>query len=96
MQPHAGAMSGPVECRYYGRDFTAKEISVLGALIAETPPRNRFNFSKLLTAAGTAVFSVREYSIPKYFGLQRILFPRARKASRHQVCKSRSVVLCSY
>ena len=45
-QPHAGAMSGPVECRYYGRDFTAKEMSMLRALIAETPPRNRFNLSK--------------------------------------------------
>ncbi len=39
-------MSGPVQCRYYGRDFTAKEMSVLRALIAETPPRNRFNLSK--------------------------------------------------
>ncbi len=39
-------MSGPVECRYYGRDFTAKEMSVLRTLIAETPPRNRFNLSK--------------------------------------------------
>jgi len=39
-------MSERIECRYYGRDFTAKELSVLRALIAETPPRNRFNLSK--------------------------------------------------
>ena len=39
-------MSGDIECRYYGRDFTTGEMALLGALIAETPPRNRFNFSK--------------------------------------------------
>ena len=39
-------MSQPIECRYYGRDFTTHEMKVLRALIAETPPLNRHHLSK--------------------------------------------------
>ena len=31
-------MTGTVECRYYGRDFTAEEMALLRALIAASPP----------------------------------------------------------
>ena len=30
-------MSGAIECRYYGRDFTADEMALLRALIATEP-----------------------------------------------------------
>ena len=30
----APAMTGAIECRYYGRDFTAGEMALLRALIA--------------------------------------------------------------
>ena len=33
-------MSGAVECRYYGRDFTTEEMALLRALIAADPPPN--------------------------------------------------------
>ena len=38
-------MSGHLECRCYGRDFTTDEMAVLRALIAETPPLNRRRIS---------------------------------------------------
>ncbi len=39
-------MTGPVECRYYGRDFTADEMALLRALIAGPPPLNRHALSR--------------------------------------------------
>ena len=36
----------PVECRYYGRDFTTAEMALLRALIAGPPARNRHALSK--------------------------------------------------
>ncbi len=41
-------MTGAVECRYYGRDFTAEEMALLRALIAGPPPLNRHALSKEL------------------------------------------------
>ena len=42
----APAVSGTVECRYYGRDFTVEEMALLRALIAGPPPLNRHTLSK--------------------------------------------------
>ena len=39
-------MTDEVECRYYGRDFTAQEMALLRALIAGPPPLNRHALSK--------------------------------------------------
>ena len=39
-------MSGAVECRYYGRDFTADEMALLRALIATEPQPNRAALSR--------------------------------------------------
>ena len=39
-------MIGEVECRYYGRDFTAEEMALLRALIAADPPPNRHALSR--------------------------------------------------
>ena len=39
-------MIGEVECRYYGRDFTAEEMALLRALIAASPPPNRHALSR--------------------------------------------------
>ena len=39
-------MTGAVECRYYGRDFSAEEMALLRALIAGPPPLNRHMLSK--------------------------------------------------
>ena len=39
-------MTGEVECRYYGRDFTSQEMALLRALIAASPPPNRYALSK--------------------------------------------------
>ena len=39
-------MTGQVECRYYGRDFTVEEMALLRALIAGPPPLNRHRLSK--------------------------------------------------
>ena len=39
-------MTGTVECRYYGRDFTAGEMALLRALIAGPAPLNRHALSK--------------------------------------------------
>ena len=39
-------MSGAIECRYYGRDFTSEEMALLRALIAGPPPLNRHLLSK--------------------------------------------------
>ena len=39
-------MIGEVECRYYGRDFTAGEMALLRALIAADPPPNRHALSR--------------------------------------------------
>ncbi len=39
-------MTAPVECRYYGRDFTTEEMALLRALIAGPPALNRHALSK--------------------------------------------------
>ena len=39
-------MTGAVECRYYGRDFTAEEIALLRALIAVDPQPTRAALSR--------------------------------------------------
>ncbi len=39
-------MTGRVECRYYGRDFTAGEIALLRALIAVDPQPTRAGLSR--------------------------------------------------
>ncbi len=39
-------MTGAIECRYYGRDFTAEEMALLRALIAGPPALNRHALSK--------------------------------------------------
>ena len=39
-------MTGAVECRYYGRDFTADEMALLRALIATEPQPNRAALSR--------------------------------------------------
>ncbi len=39
-------MTGAIECRYYGRDFTAGEMAVLRALIAGPPALTRHALSK--------------------------------------------------
>ena len=39
-------MTGAVECRYYGRDFTADEMALLRALIAAEPQPNRAALSR--------------------------------------------------
>ena len=39
-------MTGRIECRYYGRDFSAEEMALLRALIAGPPPLNRHALSK--------------------------------------------------
>ena len=39
-------MSGVIECRYYGRDFTANEMALLRTLIAGPPALNRHALSK--------------------------------------------------
>ena len=40
-QVHGTGMTGAVECRYYGRDFTVEEMALLRALIAAEPQPNR-------------------------------------------------------
>ena len=39
-------MTGEVECRYYGRDFTAEEMVLLRTLIAAEPPPTRHALSR--------------------------------------------------
>ena len=39
-------MSQPIECRYYGRDFSAEEMALLRTLIAGPPALSRFALSK--------------------------------------------------
>ena len=39
-------MTGTVECRYYGRDFTTEEMALLRALVAASPPPNRHALSR--------------------------------------------------
>ena len=39
-------MTGAVECRYYGRDFTADEMALLRALIAADPQPTRAALSR--------------------------------------------------
>ena len=41
-------MTGAIECRYYGRDFTAEELARLRTLIAGPPALNRHALSKEL------------------------------------------------
>ena len=43
---HGAGVIGAIECRYYGRDFTAGEMALLRALIAGPPPLNRHMLSK--------------------------------------------------
>ncbi len=45
-RPHGAGMSGAVECRYYGRDFTTQEMGLLRSLIAGPPALNRHALSK--------------------------------------------------
>ena len=45
-RPDGAGMTGAVECRYYGRDFTAEEMALLRALIAGPPALNRHRLSK--------------------------------------------------
>ena len=44
--PDGQGVSGDIECRYYGRDFTTEEMALLRALIAGPPALNRFALSK--------------------------------------------------
>ena len=44
--PDRTGMTGEVECRYFGRDFTAGEMALLRALIAASPPTNRHALSR--------------------------------------------------
>ena len=39
-------MTGTIECRYYGRNFTTEEMALLRALIATSPPPNRHALSR--------------------------------------------------
>ena len=39
-------MTGAVECRYHGRDFTPGEMALLRALIAAEPPPTRHALSR--------------------------------------------------
>ena len=39
-------MTGEIECRYYGRDFTAEEMALLRALIAADPQPTRAALSR--------------------------------------------------
>ena len=43
---HGAGVTGAIECRYYGRDFSAGEMALLRALIAGPPPLNRHMLSK--------------------------------------------------
>ena len=43
---HGAGVTGAIECRYYGRDFSAGEMALLRALIAGPPPLNRHTLSK--------------------------------------------------
>ena len=43
---HDAAMTGEIECRYYGRDFTAEEMALLRALIAADPQPTRAALSR--------------------------------------------------
>ena len=45
-QLHGDGMTGTIECRYYGRDFTAQEMALLRALIAADPQPTRAALSR--------------------------------------------------
>ena len=45
-QLHGAGMTGTIECRYYGRDFTADEMALLRALIAADPQPTRAALSR--------------------------------------------------
>ena len=45
-QLHGDGMTGTIECRYYGRDFTAEEMALLRALIAADPQPTRAALSR--------------------------------------------------
>ena len=47
-------MTGEVECRYYGRRFTAEEMALLRALIAAEPPPTRNALCRGSSAAALA------------------------------------------
>ena len=43
---HGGGMTGKIECRYYGRDFTVGEMALLRTLIAAEPQPTRAALSR--------------------------------------------------
>ena len=43
---HGAGVTGVIECRYYGRDFTADEMALLRALIAADPQPTRAALSR--------------------------------------------------
>ena len=43
---HGAGMTGAIECRYYGRDFTAEEMALLRALLAADPQPTRAALSR--------------------------------------------------
>ena len=45
-QVHDAGMTGAIECRYYGRDFTADEMALLRVLIAADPQPTRAALSR--------------------------------------------------
>ena len=45
-QLHGAGMTGEIECRFYGRDFTAGEMALHCALIAAEPPPTRHALSR--------------------------------------------------
>ena len=47
-QLYGAGMTGTIECRYYGRDFTAQEMALLHALIAADPQPTRAALSREL------------------------------------------------
>ena len=49
-RPDGAGMTGAVECRYYGRDFTAEEMALLRALIAADPQPTRAAVQRVLPA----------------------------------------------
>ena len=44
-------MTGAIECRYYGRDFTAEEMALLRALIAADSQPTRATLSRASAGA---------------------------------------------
>ena len=54
-RPDSAGMSQPIECRYYGRDFSAEEMALLRTLIAGPPAMSRFALQRSASvSAGTS------------------------------------------